>query len=100
MRALPNHYSADSSYTWFPLMTPDAMEGVLTKLGDIDLYNLSRPVPAQPPADVSDYRDAAQVLGSPEKFGAVCAGRASSVIHGNGSVRLPLRNSARADVSA
>lgn len=83
MRALPNHYTADSTYTWFPLMTPDAMQNILTNLGDIKLYSLKRPNPIQAVEEVDDYRDAAQVLGG-DNFGAIYEDRAARVIEGNG----------------
>ena len=79
-----DHYAADSTYTWFPLMTPDAMQKILTNLGDIDKYNLSRPQPATAAVELSDYREVAQVLGSPESFTPLCAGRAGQVIKGDG----------------
>ena len=53
MRTLPDQFKDDSAYTWFPLMTPDFMQGVLTKLGDIDLYSLKRPEAAKQVPSVS-----------------------------------------------
>ena len=85
VRALPNHYSADSAYTWFPLMTPDFMQGVLTKLGDIDLYSLKRPEAAKQVPSVSEYKEAKQVLEG-EAFGPLWSGRAEKVIKGKGYV--------------
>lgn len=92
MRALPNNYSADSSYTWFPLMTPEAMQTILTNLGDVDLYNLSRPQPVPQTADLVEYGDVAQVLGSQENFSALYTSRASHVIRGNGFVLFALHD--------
>jgi linoleate 10R-lipoxygenase len=87
MRALPNHYTADSTYTWFPLMTPEAMQGVLTKLGDAQVYSLKRPLEATDAVVVSEYREAKQVL-EDEKFGPLWTGRAEKVIRGKGSVSI------------
>ncbi|EKM53767.1 uncharacterized protein PHACADRAFT_260261 [Phanerochaete carnosa HHB-10118-sp] len=83
MRALPNHYTANSTYTWFPLMTPEAMQTILTKLGDIDLYNLKLPSPVQNAVEVDEYRDATHVLVS-GNFGALYQERAGRVIEGQG----------------
>ena len=83
MRTLPNHYNADSTYTWFPLMTPDAMKTVLAKLGDADIYNMARPSPEQHVTDVSEYRDVGQVLDS-KGFVPLYHGRAALVIKGRG----------------
>lgn len=83
MRTLPNHYNADSTYTWFPLMTPDAMKTILAKLGDADIYNMARPSPEQHVTDVSEYRDVGQVLDS-KGFVPLYHGRAALVIKGRG----------------
>ncbi|GJE90952.1 linoleate diol synthase and cytochrome P450 domain-containing protein [Phanerochaete sordida] len=83
MRTLPNHYNADSTYTWFPLMTPQAMEKVLKGLGDIDLYNMQRPSAGEDVLDLAEYRDAAQVLGG-GAFVPLTEGRAADVIRGKG----------------
>ncbi|KIP10018.1 hypothetical protein PHLGIDRAFT_101881 [Phlebiopsis gigantea 11061_1 CR5-6] len=85
MRALPQHYTSESSYTWFPLMTPDAMQKILTTLGDSDKYQLARPTPTAAPRTVAAYREVAQVLGAPG-FAPLCAGRAAQVISGDGCV--------------
>ena len=89
MRALPEHYTAESAYTWFPLMTPDAMAKILANLGDSDKYALARPAPAAAPLALAAYRDVAQVLAAPG-FAPLCAGRAAHVIKGNGCVPPPL----------
>lgn len=84
MRALPNNYTPDSSYTWFPLMTPDAMQKILKNLGDDDKYTVARPKPTTDAVELDDYRDVAQVLGNPESFTPLCASRAAKVIKGEG----------------
>ncbi|KAI0343269.1 linoleate diol synthase [Trametopsis cervina] len=84
MRALPGHFAADSTYTWFPLMTPQAMGIVLDNLGE-KRYDLSKPVDttASQPGEVKAYEDVARVLGE-DSFGVVYASRAGRVVHGKG----------------
>ncbi|GJE95217.1 linoleate dioxygenase-like and cytochrome P450 domain-containing protein [Phanerochaete sordida] len=83
MRTLPNYYNADSTYTWFPLMTPPAMETILAKLGDGVLYSMQRPSAAEGVVEITEYRDVAQVLGG-GRFVPLTAGRAADVIQGRG----------------
>ncbi|OBZ73945.1 Linoleate 10R-lipoxygenase [Grifola frondosa] len=84
LRTLPEQYTSDSSYTWFPLMTPEAMEVILTKLGSTDTYDMSRPRTVAPIKEVSEYVDVAQVLVSEDTFNVRHAGRAARVVHGQG----------------
>lgn len=84
LRTLPNHYAPDSTYTWFPLMTPKAMGRILTNLGDSALYDMGKPAPTMDVPEVRTYSDAAQVLGG--KFNVPYAGRAAHVIKGDGCV--------------
>lgn len=83
MRALPNQFKADSTYTWFPLMTPEAMKIVLSNLGDDKLYDLSKPTTLTSDVAVTTYEDVAQVLGSTSFIGHVKQ-RTAKVIEGNG----------------
>ena len=85
LRTLPNHFAPDSTYTWFPLMTPDAMRPILTKLGDLELYDLGKPVTTATVPEVGSYREAGKVLAG-STFGVPYAGRAAHVIKGNGYV--------------
>ncbi|CCL98613.1 uncharacterized protein FIBRA_00615 [Fibroporia radiculosa] len=84
LRTLPNQFSSNSSYTWFPLMTPVAMNTILTKLDDIKTYDLSRPKPTLPISEVKNYREVAQILGDETQFGDRYASRGAKVISGQG----------------
>ena len=83
VRALPNHYSADSAYTWFPLMTPEAMDKILTKLDQKSVYDLGKPVVPRPAPEVASYREVATALHS-ESFSVRYTDRAAKVISGAG----------------
>jgi hypothetical protein len=87
LRTLPNDYSVDSIYTWFPLMHPEPMEGYLKKLGKLDGYSVERPKPRGPATTVDDYVVVGEVLRSTDKFVPEYAGRAAGVIVGKGYVR-------------
>ncbi|KAG0693723.1 heme peroxidase [Suillus ampliporus] len=84
LRTLPNDYTEDSIYTWFPLMHPEPMEGYLKKLGKVGGYSLTRPKPRGPFITVKNYVEVSQVLRSTEKFMPECVERAAEVIKGEG----------------
>ena len=84
MRALPNHYSADSSYTWFPLMTPDAMNKILGKLGQLNTYDLARPATQKPVPVFSSYDDVKMVLTDEKNFGTGFPERVKELVSGPG----------------
>ncbi|KZT10132.1 linoleate diol synthase [Laetiporus sulphureus 93-53] len=84
LRTLPNHFTSDSTYTWFPLMTPEAIQTVLTKLGDIQTYSLAKPGTIPPLPKFNQYLDVAKVLGNPDQFSVPYASRAGRVVTGQG----------------
>lgn len=86
LRALPEHYTSDSTYTWFPLMTPHAMQAVFTKLGDTGLYSCARPGGPQPVQVLGTYADARQVLKDEKSFATGFADRAGRLVRAPGCV--------------
>ncbi|KAG0701786.1 heme peroxidase [Suillus ampliporus] len=84
LRTLPNDYTIDSVYTWFPFMHPERMEGYLKELGKLDGYSLARPKPRGPCTTVTNYVEVGQVLRSAEKFVPEYVERAAEVIKGEG----------------
>ena len=66
LRGLPNEFSDNSIYTWFPLQTPESMEVFLRKLGTVDRYDFNRPPDPSPVAIAREYNDVQQILGSPQ----------------------------------
>jgi linoleate 10R-lipoxygenase len=84
LRTLPNDYSANSVYTWFPLMTPPSMKIYLTKLKLMRKYDMNRPTTSTSAAVVTDYHRVAQILKDTAGFKAPYAARAALVIKGNG----------------
>lgn len=83
LRALPNNYSENSAYSFFPLMTPDAMKTNLTKLKLIDQYDLSRPAPRSAVKNITEYRQITEIIKSDE-FTLPYAARAAKVVRGKG----------------
>lgn len=84
LRTLPNDYSKDSIYTWFPLIHPDAMQGYLKNLGKLDAYNLARPKQSEPATTVDGYVEVGQVLQSTDKYVPEYVDRAAEVLQGKG----------------
>jgi linoleate 10R-lipoxygenase len=84
LRTLPNNYTENSVYTWFPLMTPDSMKTNLTKMDVINQYSLERPVTQTTPREVTGYAEIAQILKSTDGFKTPYGSRAAKVITGNG----------------
>ncbi|KAG6813888.1 hypothetical protein H0H92_006295 [Tricholoma furcatifolium] len=84
LRNLPNNYTENSVYTFFPLMTPEAMETHLKKLKVADQYDLSRPK-TQPVVEVvSSYPQVADIKKNPTVFASPYAARAARVLSGKG----------------
>ena len=68
-RTLPDQFSPDSTYAWFPLMTPTAMDKILTRLGQKQVYSLKKPTPLAEPMVISGYEDVRAVLRDEKCFG-------------------------------
>ncbi|KAG2338641.1 heme peroxidase [Suillus weaverae] len=84
LRTLPNDYSKDSIYTWFPLVHPESMEKYLKNLGKLDGYDLARPRPSGPTTTVKGYVEVGQVLRSTDKYVSEYVERAAEVVKGKG----------------
>jgi hypothetical protein len=83
---LPNDYSKDSIYTWFPLIHPESMEGYLKDLGKLDGYDLARPKSSAPATTVNGYVEVGQVLRSTDTYVPEYVERAAEVLKGKGCV--------------
>jgi len=84
LRTLPNHFTENSIYTFFPLMTPPSMKTILTKLDVLDQYDLSRPKPRSPVTCIEGYSGVTAILNDKENFAAPYAARAARIIKGSG----------------
>ncbi|KAI0642463.1 linoleate diol synthase [Trametes meyenii] len=84
LRALPNDYTSDSTYTWFPLMTPPAMERILTNLGNSSLYTSARPTGPPRVQVLGTYADVKQVLKDEKGFSTGFPERVGRLVHGPG----------------
>ncbi|KAJ7890508.1 linoleate diol synthase [Mycena olivaceomarginata] len=83
LRTLPNNFTENSAYAFFPLMTPSAMKGHLSKMHLLDSYDLSRPGQLPRVQTVQDYTQIAEIMKNPV-FVAPYAARAAKVIKGKG----------------
>ena len=84
LRALPDPFAADSPYTWFPLMTPTAMQKVLGNLGWTNTYDLKRPTGVPQVQELVGYADVQTVLKDEVNFGTGFAERLKGIVHGPG----------------
>lgn len=84
LRTLPEQYTSDSSYTWFPLMTPDAMKGFTETLGVSARYNFDRPRKAPATTVVNEYEVVKAVLKDEGRFRPPYADRVGAVTKGQG----------------
>ena len=64
-------------------MTPEAMDKILTKLDQKNVYDLGKPVVPRPAPEVASYREVATALHS-ESFSVRYTDRAAKVISGAG----------------
>jgi hypothetical protein len=89
LRTLPTEYTENSTYTWFPLMTPPAINEILTRLGVKDRYDLNRSSSKEAgPVEVKEYGEVAGIIADTTKFSDPFLDRVHSVIHGSGSALL------------
>jgi hypothetical protein len=84
LRTLPDHFTENSVYTWFPFMTPEAMKVNLTKLNLINKYDFNNPNTGTTYITVKGHAEIAQILGDAESFKTSYPTRASTVIDGKG----------------
>lgn len=84
LRTLPDQYTSDSVYTWFPLMTPESMSGYTKKMGVHNRYNWERPDQAPETHIVSDYAVVASMLKDHQGFRPPYADRVGAMVKGPG----------------
>ncbi|TFK65591.1 linoleate diol synthase [Pluteus cervinus] len=84
LRTLPENFTENSTYTFFPLMTPESMKIHLTKLNVIDQYDLTRPTTTTAPRKIQDYGVIAEILKKPNGWAEPYNARVARVIHGKG----------------
>ncbi|KAF5387086.1 hypothetical protein D9615_002103 [Tricholomella constricta] len=84
LRNLPNHFTENSVYTFFPLMTLDSMKTHLKKLKFLDQYDLSRPAGQTAVQKVTSYTQIADILQDRDTFNSPYVVRAARVIHRKG----------------
>ena len=84
LRTLPHEYTSNSSYTWFPLMTPGAMDKILSDLEWHDLYSLARPTTVPEVQALTSYDDVKAVLGDEKNFGTGFMHRVKRIVQGSG----------------
>ncbi|KAF9482553.1 linoleate diol synthase [Pholiota conissans] len=80
LRTLPNHFTENSVYTFFPLMTPESMKTNLKKLGVINQYDLSRPTPTMPLIKVSGHQRVSSILKDVKGFATFYKARIGRVL--------------------
>jgi linoleate 10R-lipoxygenase len=85
LRTLPNNFTKNSVYTFFPLMTPDPMKTNLPKLDLLHQYDLTRPATRKAPVFVNDHATVASILND-KSFIAPYKSRVNRVLKGKGYV--------------
>ncbi|KAK6992254.1 heme peroxidase [Favolaschia claudopus] len=83
LRTLPDSFTENSVYAYFPLMLPTSMKTHLSKMHLLDNYDLTRPTQLSPVQQVTKYEEIIEIMKSP-KFVAPYAARAAKIIKGNG----------------
>jgi hypothetical protein len=84
LRTLPNNFTENSVYTFFPLMTPGSMKTNLTKLKLLDQYDLARPPAKNPIVVVDAHATVASILKDKEGFVVPYQSRVDRVLTGKG----------------
>lgn len=86
LRTLPNHFTENSAYAFFPFMTPTSMGTNLGKLGLVHEYDLVRPATKKETAIIQDYATVASILKDQDAFVAPYRYRVNRVLSGSGYV--------------
>ncbi|KAJ3765830.1 heme peroxidase [Lentinula raphanica] len=90
LRTLPEQLTANSTYAFFPMMTPETMKVFLKDLKLSDQYDMNRPMKRDLGLVVKDYTVVGNIIKDP-KFIAHYERRANEVITGKGmGISLPL----------
>lgn len=89
LRALPGEFTENSSFTWFPLQTPESMEVFLRDLNVVGRYSFKRPGIAPVVGIAREYNDVRQILGSAQ-FRPSYGDKAARVASGEGYVMLSM----------
>lgn len=88
LRTLPSQYTSNSTYTWFPLMTPEAMKGYTAKMGIEERYNFNRPGTAPSTHIISGYEEVKRMLEETSNFRPPYADRVGAMVKGQGYVYI------------
>jgi linoleate 10R-lipoxygenase len=86
LRNLPHHFTENSAFTFFPLMTPDSMKTNLTKLELLGQYDLARPKAKKATEVINTHATVASILKDKEGFIAPYKSRVDRVLKGKGYV--------------
>jgi hypothetical protein len=81
---LPDNFTENSVYAFFPLMTPDSMKTNLTNLDVLDQYDLVRPTTKQATDVINTHATVASILKDKEGFIAPYKSRVDRVLKGKG----------------
>ncbi|KAG6889751.1 hypothetical protein C0992_004269 [Termitomyces sp. T32_za158] len=84
LRTLPHNFTENSTYTFFPLMTPESMETNLKNLKLLDQYDLSRPKKQNAAQVVSSYSEVAEIVKDRSATSSLYAARAARVLSNKG----------------
>ncbi|KAH7870565.1 putative linoleate diol synthase [Lentinula edodes] len=88
LRTLPEQFTENSTYAFFPLMTPQAMTVYLKDLNLSDQYDMKRPTTRNPGVVAMDYTQVGNIIRDP-KFIAHYEKRAKDVVSGKGFFSAP-----------
>lgn len=88
LRHLPNHFTENGIYTFFPFMTPDAMEINLRKLDVLGQYDVARPTTKKAADVINTHTTVTSILKDKEGFIAPYKSRVDrlGVLKGKGYV--------------
>ena len=84
LRTIPDEFTDSSTYAWFPLMTPKAMDEILTKAGEKEKYDFVRPKTADGVHQFKNYGEVVGILQNKEKFRDPFLPRISLVVYAPG----------------
>lgn len=85
LRTLPRNYTENSVYTWFSMMTPDAMRDNLIRLGKEKRYTFYRPIATMEARPIENAAEVLEIVGRGSKgYKSAYSTKAKEIIEGGG----------------
>lgn len=84
LRAFPNHFQPNSIFAHYPFVIPEENHVILSKLGQVDRYDFSRPASIHRPTPITSYAACKSTLDNQQNFKVTWGKAIKFLMHNNG----------------